>query len=161
MTINKSLFAYPACFYKEENGYSVIFPDLDYLATCGETLEEALSMVVDCLAGYLYWCNLEGESIPQPSPLVDISVQNVARELEFDFSEAFVNIITVDIAKMVDILPEDDQKFAQEFIKKLVLAWDPDFTKVTPQEAELIKDAEESGFVSESDIDWDHLDKYA
>ena len=69
--------------------------------------------------------------------------------------------IAADIAKMVDMLPEDDQKFAQEFIKKLVLAWDPDFTKITPQEAELIKDAEESGFVSESDIDWDHLDKYA
>ena len=69
--------------------------------------------------------------------------------------------IAADIAKMVDMLPEDDQKFAQEFIKKLVLAWDPDFTKVTPQEAELIKTAEESGFVSESDIDWDHLDEYA
>lgn len=161
MTINKSLFAYPACFYKEESGYSVIFPDLDYLATCGETFDEALSIAVDCLAGYLYWCNLEGKSISQPSPLVDISVQDVARELEFDFSEAFVNIITVDIAKMVDMLPEDDQKFAQEFIKKLVLAWDPDFTKVTPQEEALIKAAEESGFVSESDIDWDHLDKYA
>ena len=155
------LSAYPACFYKEENGYSVIFPDLDYLATCGETLEEALSMAVDCLAGYLYWCNREGESIPQHSALVDISIQDVARELEFDFSEAFVNIITADIAKMVDMLPEDDQKFAQEFIKKLVLAWDPDFTKVTPQEEALIKDAEESGFVKESDIDWDHLDKYA
>ena len=130
MTINKSIFAYPACFYKEENGYSVIFTDLDYLATCGETLEEALSMAVDCLAGYLYWCNREGESIPQPSALVDM-------------------------------LPEDDQKFAQEFIKKLVPAWDPDFTKVTPQEEALIKAAEESGFVKESDIDWDHLDKYA
>lgn len=161
MTINKFLFAYPACFYKEENGYSVIFPDLDYLATCGKTLEEALSMAADCLAGYLYWCIREAESIPQPSPLVDISVQDVARELEFDFSEAFVNIITADIAKMIDMLPEDDQKFAEEFIKKLVLAWDPDFTKVTPQEEALIKAAEESGFVSELDIDWDHLDKYA
>ena len=161
MTINKPIFAYPACFYKEGNGYSVIFTDLDYLATCGETLAEALSMAADCLAGYLYWCNHEGESIPQHSALVDISIQDVARELEFDFSEAFVNIITADIAKMVDMLPEDDQKFAQEFIKKLVLAWDPDFTKVTPQEEALIKDAEESGFVKESDIDWDHLDKYA
>ena len=161
MTINKPIFAYPACFYKEGNGYSVIFTDLDYLATCGETLEEALSMAADCLAGYLYWCNHEGESIPQHSALVDISIQDVARELEFDFSEAFVNIITADIAKMVDMLPEDDQKFAQEFIKKIVLAWDPDFTKVTPQEEALIKDAEESGFVKESDIDWDHLDKYA
>ena len=27
------LSMYPACFYKEGNGYSVIFPDLDYLST--------------------------------------------------------------------------------------------------------------------------------
>lgn len=25
--------AYPACFYKENDGYSVIFPDLNYLTT--------------------------------------------------------------------------------------------------------------------------------
>ena len=69
--------------------------------------------------------------------------------------------IAAAIATMVDTPPEDDQQFAQEFLKKLVLAWAPDFTKVTPQEEALIKDAEESGFVKESDIDWDHLDKYA
>ena len=38
------LSIYPACFFKEENGYSVIFPDLDDLATCGENLEEAMTM---------------------------------------------------------------------------------------------------------------------
>ena len=44
------LTAYPACFYKEkEGGYSVVFPDLNHLATCGDTLEKALSMAVDCL----------------------------------------------------------------------------------------------------------------
>ena len=47
------LSADPACFIKEENGYSVIFPDLDNLATCGETLDDAFAMAVDCLAGYL------------------------------------------------------------------------------------------------------------
>jgi hypothetical protein len=31
------------------------------------------------------------------------------------------------------MLPADKQRFAYEFIKKLVLAWDPDFTKVTPE----------------------------
>ena len=36
-------------------------------------------------------------------------------------------------------------------------AWDPDFTKVTPEEAQRIKTAEESGFVADCDIDWDHL----
>ena len=47
------LSAYPACFIKEETGYSVIFPDLD-IATCGKDLEDALAMSIDCLAGYLY-----------------------------------------------------------------------------------------------------------
>ena len=39
-----------------------------------------------------------------------------------------------------------------EFIKRLVRAWDPDFTKVTPE-------AENSGFLDEAEIDWDRLDK--
>ena len=31
---------YPACFNKEKSGgYSVIFPDLNHLATCGDTLD--------------------------------------------------------------------------------------------------------------------------
>ena len=47
------LSIYPACFFKEDNGYSVIFPDLNYLATQGDTLEDAVAMAVDCLAGYL------------------------------------------------------------------------------------------------------------
>jgi len=65
--------------------------------------------------------------------------------------------IAIDTAKMIDILPEDDQKFAYEFVKKLVLAWDPDFTKVTPDEAKRISAAEESGFISEDEIDWDSM----
>lgn len=64
-------------------------------------------------------------------------------------------------ARMLDMLPDEDQAFAYEFIKKLVKAWDPDFTKVTKEEAESIKKAEESGFVDESEIDWNDLSQYA
>lgn len=35
---------------------------------------------------------------------------------------------------LMEVLPESDQNFVLEFIKKLVLAWDPDYTKVTPTE---------------------------
>lgn len=42
-------------------------------------------------------------------------------------------------------------------IKKLVRAWDPDFTKVTPEEAKLMEAAEQSGFIAEDDIDWNDL----
>jgi len=65
--------------------------------------------------------------------------------------------IAIDTAKMIDILPTEDQKFAFEFVKKLVLAWDPDFTKVTPDEAKRIAAAEESGFINEEEIDWDNI----
>ena len=47
------LSMYPACFYKEAEGYSVVFPDLNNLATQGDTFEEAMEMAVDCLAGAL------------------------------------------------------------------------------------------------------------
>jgi hypothetical protein len=58
---------------------------------------------------------------------------------------------------MIDMLPMEEQRFAHEFVKRLVLAWDPDFTRVTPEEAAHIKAAEESGFVSEDAIDWDTI----
>ena len=62
-------------------------------------------------------------------------------------------------AQLMDMLPESEQNFAFEFIKKLVRAWDPDFTKVTPEEAREIAEAEQSGFLDESEIDWNHLDR--
>ena len=65
--------------------------------------------------------------------------------------------LSIETAKLIEILPADDQRFAYEFVKKLVLAWDPDFTKVTEEEAQRIKKAEDSGFVLESDIDWDKI----
>ena len=72
-----------------------------------------------------------------------------------------MSITAMNSAKMVDMLPESEQLFAQEFIKKLVLAWDPDFTKVTPDEAASMDEAEKSGFIPEEEIDWNHLEKYA
>jgi len=71
------LSAYPACFIKEENGYSVIFPDLNHLSTCGNTLDEALTMAVDCLAGYLYWLERDGDPVPAPSPLDKINITDI------------------------------------------------------------------------------------
>ena len=46
--------------------------------------------------------------------------------------------MAIDAARMMDMLPDEDKTFAYEFIKKLVKAWDPDFTKVTPEEAQRI-----------------------
>ncbi len=61
--------------------------------------------------------------------------------------------------RMLEMLPESEQKLASELIKRLVLAWDPDFTKLTPEERERLEAAEQridSGkYVKDSDILWD------
>lgn len=94
------LSMYPACFLQEDNGYSVIFPDLNYLATCGETVEEAMEMAVDCLAGYLYTCNEDGDDIPAPSKISDVKTEDVIKHLELeDYThDSFVNMVSVDVA---------------------------------------------------------------
>ena len=92
------LSVYPACFFKEENNsYSVIFPDLNWLATQGETLEEALTMAVECLAGYLYTCKQDNDIIPNPSEMSKICISDIAKELELETREAFVNMVSVDV----------------------------------------------------------------
>lgn len=93
------LSIYPACFFKEENGYSVVFPDLNWLATCGETENEAMSMAVDCLAGYLYTLKNDGEQFPAASTMKDVSLEKVAKELDADTTNAFVSMVSVDVAE--------------------------------------------------------------
>ena len=62
-------------------------------------------------------------------------------------------------ASMLDMLPVNEQQLAYEMLKRIVLAWDPDFTKLTPAEAEALRNAEaeiERGeTVSGEEIDWD------
>ena len=93
------LSIYPACFFKEESGYSVVFPDLNWLSTCGETENEAMSMAVDCLAGYLYTLKNDGEQFPAASAMKDVSLEKVAKELDADTTNAFVSMVSVDVAE--------------------------------------------------------------
>ena len=94
------LSMYPACFFKEESGYSVVFPDLNWLSTCGDTFEEAMEMAIECLAGYLHTCQMDGDTIPKPSKLSDLNPQTIAKELGTDtlICESFVNMVSVDVA---------------------------------------------------------------
>ncbi|MCM1102511.1 MAG: hypothetical protein NC409_00220 [Clostridium sp.] len=66
---------------------------------------------------------------------------------------------TKEAINLMEILPESDQNFALEFIKKLVLAWDSDYTKVTPAERRALEEAEkdivENGTVSHDAINWE------
>ncbi len=67
-----------------------------------------------------------------------------------------MNTATKKVINLMEILPESEQNFALEFIKKLVLAWDSDFTKLTPAERKELEEAEEEGgAISHDAINWD------
>lgn len=66
--------------------------------------------------------------------------------------------VSKQIIDMLDMLPEQEQKLAYEFIKRMVLAWDRDFTKLTPVESERLaqanKEIENGEVVDHNDINW-------
>ena len=60
--------------------------------------------------------------------------------------------------RMLEMLPESEQELASQLIKRLVLAWDSDFTKLTPEEQKQLEAAElriDNGeYLKDSDIAW-------
>ena len=56
---------------------------------------------------------------------------------------------------MLEMLPSQEQNFAFEFVKRLVLAWDTDCTKLTPSEREKLEKAETGEYINAKDINWD------
>ena len=111
------LYNFPAIFYKEDDGrYSVIFPDLNHLATYGTDLDDSIRMAIDCLAGYLHSLILDNEEIPAASNIQDINDDVIKAELEelyTDKSRVFVNIISVNVAEYAE-------KHFNKSVKKMV-----------------------------------------
>ena len=72
----KDKYIYPAIFDYADDGISIEFPDLPGCFSCADTDEEALLMAEDVLGLYMENIEAEGEDIPEPSNLKDISVED-------------------------------------------------------------------------------------
>lgn len=63
---------------------------------------------------------------------------------------------TLQTAKLLDVLPDEDISMVNTLVKKLVIAWDPNFTKVTAKEKELLEKVDEEmkngEYISEEDF---------
>lgn len=108
---------YPVLFYEEkENGYSVFVPDLNNSTTCGSTLEEAMYMTEDLIAGIILDLMEEGHKIPNASKIEEISFEALEKDLEledWDYISKFKTYIAVDISAFAE-------KWGKELIKKTV-----------------------------------------
>lgn len=108
---------YPVLFYEEkEGGYSVFVPDLNNASTCGDTLENAMYMSEDLIAGLILDEMEEGNKISQPSKIENVSFDELEQNLDienWDYISKFKTYIVVDISSFAE-------KWGKELVKKTV-----------------------------------------
>jgi predicted RNase H-like HicB family nuclease len=81
-------FAYPARFYKEDDGrYSVVFVDFE-LATFGDDLPDAMYMAADAAAGRIFLMLKDGEKLPKATDLLTV---------ETDHDNCFISMVYIDL----------------------------------------------------------------
>ena len=91
---------YPAIFYKnkENEGYTVVFPDLEYGSTEGRNETESVQMAQDYIGSWLYEDYVENNALPKSSRLDEITVED---DEYSDMSHSFVKLIEVDLKEYV------------------------------------------------------------
>lgn len=82
---------YPACFYpcEEQEGYTVVVPDLPGCVTQGRSLLDAIGMALDAASGWILDEMEDGNPIPPASKIEDVCAD--------DRPGGFVNLIVLDI----------------------------------------------------------------
>lgn len=80
---------YPACFYPNENGFTVTVPDLPGCVTEGKDISEAIEIAVDAASGWVLDSIESGESIPKAT--TDI------KNIPLDYPDGIVNFIMLDM----------------------------------------------------------------
>lgn len=91
-----AVYTYPAAFLEEaDGGYSVIFQDSLGGCTCGDNIDEAMEMAMECLALVIDDYISEGRDLPKPEKM---DVQEVLKglDLEDEGLGGFINYVGVE-----------------------------------------------------------------
>jgi len=73
--MKKDCYVYPAIFDYANDGISIYFPDLVGCNSCADNDEEAFFMAREAMGGWLSIAEEDNEDIPNPSKLIDVSLE--------------------------------------------------------------------------------------
>lgn len=113
---------YPVLFYEEkENNYSVFVPDLENelncsASTCGDSLENVMSMAEELIASIVLDAMEEGKKIPYASKIEDVEFSKLEKQIQMnkeDYISKFKTYICVDIGIYAE-------KWGKDLVKKTV-----------------------------------------
>lgn len=107
---------YPVCIFQTKEIYMAFVPDLNTNNTEAKTLEEALYMVQDLIAGYILEDleDINKNEIPKQSKIEDIDIKEVQKYWELEDSDiisSFKTLVVVD-------LDEFAQKWGNKSVRK-------------------------------------------
>lgn len=71
----KDRYYYPAVLAYDDDGISVVFPDLPGCVTCGDSTEDAVSNAKEAMGLHLYGMEKDNDVIPQPTAIKDIKIE--------------------------------------------------------------------------------------
>ena len=68
------------------------------------------------------------------------------------------NSLTTKTISMLEMLPDEDIDLVYKMVERLVKTWDPDYTKLTSDEAnelrQIMSEMDNGEFVTDDDMDW-------
>ena len=98
---------YPACFYpcEEQEGYTVVVPDLPGCVTQGKSLIDAIGMAVDAASGWVLDEMEDGKPIPPASKIEDVQAD--------ERPGGFVNLIVLDMDTYAEKYGENNWQLGQ------------------------------------------------
>lgn len=70
----RTFYTFPAVFYYDDDGISVVFPDLPGAFSYGLNIQQAYRNAKEALGLHLYGMELFKERIPKPSDLSQITI---------------------------------------------------------------------------------------
>lgn len=103
-------YVYPVILFADtdKNSYTVLFPDLDIVAT-GETVEEAYLEAEDYLKAYLEFASKMNSQISNPSTYVETEKMNPKR---------IILLADAEISGELQLSPEEEEykNFVQKYL---------------------------------------------
>jgi predicted RNase H-like HicB family nuclease len=77
-------YTFPAFLYYDPDGISIEFPDLPGCLPCAKTTEEAFRNAREALGLHLFGMEQDGDPIPEPTPVNELSPEDGAVVAMFD-----------------------------------------------------------------------------
>ena len=105
-------YVYPVILFTdaENKGYTVLFPDLDIVAS-GETVEEAYLEAEDYLKAYLEFAGKMNNQVSKPSTYLEVEKMNPKR---------IILLADAEVNGSIELTPEEEEY--KNFVQKYLVA---------------------------------------